>query len=69
MSEASQFRQYAEEALRWAVQSTTEKERLSLMELVRTWTQAATASEPPPIGANPGPAGVSHSPTDHNTAR
>jgi hypothetical protein len=61
MSEANQFRQYAEEALRWAVKSTTEKERLSLMELARTWTEAATASEPPPVGAN-------YSPTDHRTA-
>jgi hypothetical protein len=61
MSEANQFRQYAEEALRGAVKSTTEKERLSLMELARTWTQAATASEPPPVGAN-------YSPTDHRTA-
>jgi hypothetical protein len=63
MSEASQFRQYAEEALQGAVKSTTEKERLSLMQLARTWTQAATASEHPmPMGAN-------YSPTDHQTAR
>jgi hypothetical protein len=61
MSEASQFRQYAEEALRGATASTNEKERRSLMELARTWTQAATASEPPPVGAN-------YSPTDHRTA-
>jgi hypothetical protein len=61
MSEADQFRQYAEEALRWATASTTEKERRSLMELARTWSQAATASEPPPVGAN-------YSPTDHWTA-
>jgi hypothetical protein len=62
MSEASQFRQYAEEALRWAQESTTEKERLFLMELARTWSHAATASEPPPYGVN-------YSPTDHRTAR
>jgi hypothetical protein len=62
MSEASQFRQYAEEALHGAVTSTTDKERRSLLELARTWTQAATASEPPPMGVN-------YSPTDHSTAR
>jgi hypothetical protein len=61
MSEASQFRQYAEEALGWALASTTEKERLSLMELARTWAQAAIASDPPIKGAN-------YIPTDHRTA-
>jgi hypothetical protein len=63
MSEASEFRQYAEEALRWAQNSTTEKEKLSLMELARTWSQAAYASE------RPMPAGNNYSPTDHSTAR
>jgi hypothetical protein len=47
MSEASQFRQYAEGALRWADQSKTEKEKLTLIGLARTWTQAATASDMP----------------------
>jgi hypothetical protein len=51
MSEASQFRQYADEALRWAEKSTTEKERLSLMDLARTWAQAATECERP-LGLN-----------------
>jgi hypothetical protein len=63
MSEASEFRKYAEEALRWALKSTTEKERLSLMELARTWAQAANASE------HPMPMGTNYSPTDHQTAR
>jgi hypothetical protein len=63
MSEASEFRQYAEEALRWAQQSTTAKEKLSLMELAHTWSQAAYASE------HPVPKGVNYSPTDHRTAR
>ena len=62
MSEASQFRQYAEEALRWAVQSKTQSEKAVLLELARTWTQAATASEPPPLGVN-------YSPTGHGTAQ
>ena len=45
MSKADQFREYAEEAMRWARQSKTEKERRSLIELARTWTQAAVQSE------------------------
>ena len=45
MEKADQFRQYAEEAMRWARQSTTEKEKLALIELARTWTQAAQHSE------------------------
>jgi len=45
MSESDQFRQYAEEALRWVAQSTTEEEKQLLLELVCTWTQAAVASE------------------------
>jgi hypothetical protein len=62
MSEASHFRQYADEALRWAEKSTTEKERRSLLELARTWSQAAYVSEPPPVGVN-------YTATDHRTAR
>jgi hypothetical protein len=63
MSESSEFRQYAEEALRWAQKSTTEKEKFSLMELARTWSQAAYASE------HAMPKGVHYTPTDHRTAR
>ncbi len=44
MSESDQFRQYAEEALLWAAQSKTEKEKKLLLELVRTWTEAAVVS-------------------------
>jgi hypothetical protein len=62
MSEASEFRAYAEEALRWVQNATTEQERASLFELVRTWTQAAHASE------YPMPVGVNYSPADHRTA-
>jgi hypothetical protein len=46
MSEASEFRQYADEALRWAAEATTEKERRSLLELARTWAEAATMMSP-----------------------
>jgi hypothetical protein len=45
MSEADQFRQYAEEALHWASQAKSEKEQRVLRELARTWSQAALASE------------------------
>jgi hypothetical protein len=63
MSEAIQFRQYADEALGWAAKAATEKERRPLMELARTWMQAATASEPP-ISM-----GVNYIAIDHTTAR
>ena len=62
MSESSLFRQYADEAMNRAIQSKTEKEKATLLELARTWMRAAIASDPPPMGVN-------HSPTDHNTAR
>jgi hypothetical protein len=45
MSKADQFRQYAEEALRCARQSKTEKEKQAYIELARTWMQAAVQSE------------------------
>jgi hypothetical protein len=45
MSNAEQFWQYAEEAMRRADQSQNEKEKLALIELARTWTQAAMASK------------------------
>ncbi len=41
-----QFRQYANEALRWAIQSKNEKETQALIELARTWTQAAADCPP-----------------------
>jgi hypothetical protein len=45
MSEADQFRQYAQEAMIWACQSSTEKEKRTLLELARTWSQAALESD------------------------
>ena len=45
MSKVDPFRQYADEAIRWAFQSKTEKERQACIELARTWTQAALHSE------------------------
>ncbi|MFZ2137086.1 MAG: hypothetical protein WAV78_09205 [Xanthobacteraceae bacterium] len=37
--------QYAEEALRRAVQSKNEKEQLALIELMRAWTQTGGSQE------------------------
>jgi hypothetical protein len=45
MSKADQFRQYAEEAMRWARQAKTEKEKQAYIDLARTWTQSAVQSE------------------------
>jgi hypothetical protein len=45
VSEASQFRQYAEEALGWVSQSTTEEEKRRLTDLACMWAQAALQSE------------------------
>jgi hypothetical protein len=49
MSEADEFRQYAEEALRWAERSKTAQEEQALIGLARTWTEAAVR-----IGSAPG---------------
>lgn len=62
MSESDQFRQYAEEALLWAAQSKTEKEKQLLLELVRTWTQAAVASAVVANSTGPLPAAISGAP-------
>ena len=45
MSGSDQFRQYAEEAMRWVAQSKTEQEKQLLIELLCTWTAAAVAAE------------------------
>jgi hypothetical protein len=45
MSETGQFRRYAEEALLWVAQSKTEEEKYLLLDLVRTWNEAALMSE------------------------
>jgi hypothetical protein len=45
MTEANQFRQYAEEALRWVSESTTEEEERSLTELACIWALAASQSD------------------------
>jgi hypothetical protein len=45
MTKADEFREYAEEALRWSSQSGTEEEKKALIDLAVTWTQAAALSE------------------------
>ncbi len=49
MSESKQFREYAAEALLWVAQSKTDGEKQLLLELVRTWTEAAVVSEFIPV--------------------
>jgi hypothetical protein len=44
MADSDQFLNYAEEALLWASQSKTEKEKQLLLELACTWTRAAVES-------------------------
>jgi hypothetical protein len=47
MSKADEFRHFADEAMRWARHSTSPKEQLALINLARTWTQAAERNEHP----------------------
>jgi hypothetical protein len=49
MSKTDEFRQYAEEAMRWARHSTIPREQLVLINLARTWTQAAERNEDPVV--------------------
>ncbi len=49
MSRTDEFRQYADEAMRWARKSTIRKDRLILINLARTWTEAAERSEHPVV--------------------
>ena len=57
MSKVDPFRQYADEAMRWAFQSKTEQEKQAYTDLALTWTQAAVQSEHI--------FGVNHSPPEH----
>ena len=47
MSKADEFRQYAEEAMRWACDSKNEKQKAILINLARAWAQAAARQEYP----------------------
>ena len=54
MSKADEFRQYANEAMRWAHRSKNEREKLALIELARTWMQAALHRESTAAATNHG---------------
>jgi hypothetical protein len=45
MSKADEFRRYAEDDLRWAHQSKTDKEKTALLELADHWMREALQSE------------------------
>jgi hypothetical protein len=55
MSNASEFWQYAEEALLSASQCETDNEREVQLNLARAWTQAALRSEVAIASAGPSP--------------
>jgi hypothetical protein len=55
MSKADEYWQYANEAMHWARRSKNEKEKLALIELARTWMQAALHRESTAATANHGP--------------
>lgn len=45
MATVSEYRQYAEECLRWAAEAETEEDRNALLDLARDWTLAAMRLE------------------------
>jgi hypothetical protein len=45
MTKADEFRQYAEEALRGASETESDKHKEQLIKLARLWTQAASKAE------------------------
>jgi hypothetical protein len=47
MSEANEYRQYAEETMRWVSDCADPKEKLVLISLARTWLQAAGRGDSP----------------------
>jgi hypothetical protein len=57
MSKADQFRQYAEEDVRWARRSTIDKEKKAPLELAHHWMLAALQSESTAV--------VNDSPSEH----
>jgi len=52
MSEAEQFWQYAKEALLSACHAKTDEDKQDLLDLARTWTQAALLERASPVDAN-----------------
>jgi hypothetical protein len=55
MSDADEFRQYAEEAMRWAINCKDPQEKLVLMSLARTWLKAVGRSVSPVVVKKPPP--------------
>jgi hypothetical protein len=45
MATAKEYRQYAQECLRWAGEADTEQDRAALLELARDWALAAMRLE------------------------
>ena len=45
MTKADELRRYAEEAMRWAREAKTEKDKAILIDIARTWITAATYRE------------------------
>ncbi len=45
MTKADEFRQYAEEALREAFETESDKNKVELIKLARLWAQAALRAE------------------------
>jgi hypothetical protein len=45
MSKASEFRQYADDAMRWARQSKSQADQKALIDIAHTWAQAAIQAE------------------------
>jgi hypothetical protein len=55
MSEADEYRRYAEETINWASDCTDPNEKLVLMSLARTWLRAAGRSDSPVVAKEPPP--------------
>jgi hypothetical protein len=55
MKTAEEYRQYAEECIRWAGKAKTEEERKSFLDMAFAWTAAALRIEGliEPVGADP----------------
>jgi adenosyl cobinamide kinase/adenosyl cobinamide phosphate guanylyltransferase len=53
MSKADDFWQYAEEALRSATKSKSERQKQALVDLARTWMQAALKADASTSNNNP----------------
>jgi|HubBroStandDraft_6_1064221.scaffolds.fasta_scaffold636933_2 hypothetical protein len=55
MSEADEFRLYAEETMDWVKNCTDPKEKMVLISLANTWLHAAGRSDTPVVVKGPPP--------------